>query len=71
MNFVNTHLGQRSHHAYFWDISQEVGVLDNVLNVLLDDVAADCDNVPTGTAKVQNKRRKIDLEETEDVDMNL
>ena len=71
MNFVKTHLGQRSHHAYFWDISEEVGVLDNVLNVLSDDVAADCDNVPSGTATVQNKRRKIDLEAKEEADMNL
>ena len=64
-NFVQSHLGQRVHHLYLWHLTDKMGVLQNVLNILSSDVGADGDNVRTNSSEVQNRRRRRDEEETE------
>jgi hypothetical protein len=54
--FLNETLGEKSHHLYFWHLSDIMGVLKNVLCVLSSEVAADTDNIPGGFTQTQKKR---------------
>jgi hypothetical protein len=56
-SFLKASNGQRTHHLYLWNCSDEMGVLNNFLNVLSQEVAGDSDQCPTGLASTQQKRR--------------
>ena len=62
-SFIIPHLGHQVHHLYIWHISDTMGILSDVLNVLSKDVRADSDYVHTDTAVVQRKRKKEASEE--------
>jgi len=65
-SFLPNDLSNREHLLYFWDISEEEGVLGNMLNMLAKDVAVDCHgNLTVDTSDVQHKRKKTVQEETE------
>lgn len=51
--FVVQHLGHCIHHLYLWHLSDEMGVLSNVLNKLSKNVATESSKVPADTAQVQ------------------
>jgi len=56
----------REHLLYFWDLSEEEGVLSNMLNILAKDVAVDCHgNIAVDTSQVQNKRKKSEEEKAD------
>jgi hypothetical protein len=56
-SFLKASNGQRTHHLYLWNCSDEMGVLKNFLNVLSQEVAGDSDQCPTGLSSTQRKRR--------------
>jgi hypothetical protein len=59
-SFVTTkrHTGRRPHHLYLWHITDAMGVLKDVLNVLSPSVSGDCDGVPGDTAVSQKRTLK-------------
>ena len=60
-SYIRTHLGHRVHHLYLWQISDKMGILQDVLCVLNADVGGDGDNINTDTAQ----EREDDEERTE------
>jgi hypothetical protein len=56
-SFLKASNGQRTHHLYLWNCSDEMGVLKNFLNVLSQEVAGDSDQCPTRLSSTQRKRR--------------
>jgi hypothetical protein len=64
-DFVKESLGQKAHHLYLWHLSDIMGVLKNVLNVLSKDVVADSERCPSGLALTQKKRSRPDEEGTD------
>jgi hypothetical protein len=67
-NFIRPSLGHRSHHLLLWELSNEVGCLHSILNVLDASVSLDGDSVPTETVRVQKRRKHSILEEKERVE---
>jgi hypothetical protein len=55
--FLKAELGLKIHHLYLWHLSDKMGVLKNVLNVLSKEVAVDSDNIPSGLSLTQKKRK--------------
>jgi len=66
-NFVRSELGHRPHHLFLWHLSDVMGVLSRVLNVISPEVAANCENVALDVQQVQRsstkRRRDADKEE--------
>jgi len=57
-SFIQPQMGHKSHHLHLWHLSDKMGILNDVLNALSPEVAADSDNVRTDAAQVQNKRKR-------------
>jgi hypothetical protein len=55
--FIRPDQGLKVHHLYLWHLSDKMGVLKNVLNVLSKEVAVDGDNIPSGLSQTQKKRK--------------
>jgi len=68
-SFVRQDLGHRNHHLHLWHLADMMGASSNVLNVISPDCAANCENVATDAAAVQNprKRRGLNVEEDKNV----
>ena len=64
-SFIQSQLGHKSHHLFLWHLSDKMGILNDVLNTLSPEVAADSDNVRTDTSQVQNKRKRPGDDEEE------
>jgi len=58
-------MGHRNHHLYFWHLSDKMGILDDVLNTLSYEVAADSDNVRTNAQEVVTKRKRMSEDQEE------
>jgi hypothetical protein len=59
-SFVRESHGQKSHHLYLWHLSDTMGVLKNVLNVLSPEIAGDSEKCPKGLSLTQKKRTGTD-----------
>lgn len=67
-NFLRKDYYNKEYLLYFWHMSDQHGILSNMLNVLSKDVAVDCDgNLFLNTAAVQHRRKRT-LEQEEDED---
>lgn len=65
-SFLPNDVSNREHLLYFWDLSEEEGVLGNMLNILAKDVAVDCHgNLTVDTSRVQHKRKRTIQDEAE------
>ena len=64
-SFIQQHMGHRNHHLHFWHLSDKMGILDDVLNTLSYEVAADSDNVRTNTQEVVTKRKRMSEDQEE------
>jgi hypothetical protein len=64
--FIRPDLGLKVHHLYLWHLSDKMGVLKNVLNVLSKEVAVDGDNIPSGLSQTQKKRKSPPVASVQD-----
>ena len=65
--YIQIHKGHRFHHLYLWHLSDTMGVLNNVLNILSKEVGADSGNVHIDTARVQRTRKRSNGDDEEEI----